>query len=178
MTDSTIARRYAQAFFLIGEEKSKTDLFLDQLLEVKELFAKTPELASVMGSKLVAGEKKKALVSQLLGEDTDADVRNFLCLIVDKDREYAICDIISEFQALCDEKNNIVEVKVQSACELSEEQLKALAASVKARTGKDARFSVELDESLIGGVKIIIGDLIYDASVTGQLAALKEQLLR
>ena len=178
MTDSTIARRYAQALFLIGEETGKTDAFLAQLNMVKEAFAQTPELLSVFKSKLVGTEKKKALLAQIFSQDVEQNVQNFLFIIVDKGREEAVEDIISEYQNLTDEKNNIICVKVETAAELSDEQLEALKESVKAKTGKTARIETELNESLIGGVKVKIGDMIYDASVTGQLSALKQQLLR
>ena len=178
MTDSTIARRYAQALFLIGEENGKTDAYLSQLNMVKEAFAQTPELLSVFKSQLVSGEKKKALLAQIFSQDVEQNVQNFLFIIVDKGREAFIEDIIAEYQNLTDEKNNIVCVKVETAAELTEEQLAALKESVKAKTGKNARIETELNESLIGGMKIKIGDFIYDASVTGQLSALKQQLLR
>jgi len=177
MTDSTLARRYAQALFTIGEEKGKTDVYLAQLNDIGNALQETPELVSVIKSKLVATENKKSLLGQLLAEGFDAEVKNFFNVIIDKGREEALEAIISEYQALSDEKNGIVCVTVQTAAPLSEEQMKALAVSVKARTGKDARFETEIDESIIGGVKLIIGDLIFDASVTGQLSALKQQLL-
>lgn len=177
MTDSSIARRYAQSLFLIGEERGKTDVYLSQLNSIKEALNATPELAGILTGKLIATEKKKSLIGQIFGGSVETEVQNFLYLIIDKGREDAVFAIIDEFRALSDEKNGVVCAVVHSAAALGEEQLAALKAAIKARTGKEARIETAIDESLIGGVKVKVGDMIFDASVTGQLSALKQQLL-
>jgi F-type H+-transporting ATPase subunit delta len=122
---------------------------------------------------LVPPQAKKETLNRIFAEDLDGFVLNFLFLLIDKRREPALPAIISEYVRLANEARNIAEAEVFTAKELSQDQLEALAAKLSKGTGKNIVLKTTLDQALIGGIIVKIGDKLIDGSVGRQLKVMK-----
>ena len=105
-------------------------------------------------------------------------VKNFLRLLLDKDRLGAIKEITDYHAKLTDELSNITRAEVIAVKPLKDEALTKLGKALKGLTAKEVRMEIREDESLIGGVLVKIGDTVLDGSVKAQLRGLKESLKR
>ena len=101
----------------------------------------------------------------------------FLKLIARKKRAGLLPEIIDEFQVLLDEKRGIINVDISSAVKLSDEQSSELVNRLEVYTGKKIRPRMSLDEGLIGGVSVKIGDTIFDGSISHQLQRFRQALV-
>lgn len=99
-------------------------------------------------------------------------------MIIDKRREAYIESIVEEYKELADISRNIAKADLITAQEVSEEEVNTLAQKLSASTGKTVHLKQTVDPSLIGGVKIRIGDQIIDGTVAKKLEMLKSQLLQ
>ena len=178
MIETRIARRYAQAIFSIAEDKGAVDQYLTQLEEVVQTVTESGDLARVFGSRLTNTEKKKELVVQLFSSRIDKNVLNFILLVLDKGRGGYLADILANYQKMTDDKQQVCPATVISALPFEKEQESALTNKLKTVTGKEIRLTKETDPNILGGFKLVIGDLHYDASVAGQLNAMQQQLVR
>lgn len=173
---SSLARRYAQALFLSSQEKD----LLDQVQEELKLFVETmdgsKELSQIMDRELIPPEDKKAIIEKVFTGKISSQTVNFLKLVVDKRREKYLREMLAEYTALADTARNMLEAEVKTAAELSPQQQETIKKGIAAFTGKDVRLKVEVDESLLGGVVIKIGDRVYDGSARQQLSSLKKRL--
>lgn len=176
MINGSLSRRYAQALFELASQKGKVAEYGGALHELVELLAGSEELARLFYGKMMAASAKKKLIAQLLGEQTAADILNFVCLIIDKNREGSLADIAEAYDDLCDAAEGIQQIMVTSAVELGEEEKNALSAAFAAKLGTKVRLKTAVDKKLIGGLKVQVGDTVYDASLSAQLAGLKKSL--
>ncbi|WP_371372245.1 ATP synthase F1 subunit delta [Sporomusa aerivorans] len=177
MLTSQLALKYAQAIYEIATEKAMLDKVEQELKLVEDTIAGHEELATLIYHPLVPAEAKKETISQIFAEELDVFVRNFILLLIDKRREPALPAIIREYIRLANEARNIAEAEIFTAKELSQEQLTALAAKLSEVTGKNIVLKATIDQELLGGVVVKIGDKLIDGSVARQLKALKAALL-
>jgi F-type H+-transporting ATPase subunit delta len=118
---------------------------------------------------------------QLLGKIGDAlaldtPIRNFLGLLIDRNRLDLLEEIVSTYEALLDEKLGIVKARVTTALELDANQREQIAARLHTLTGKKVRMETVVDPSLIGGLVAQVGSTIYDGSIRQQLQTFKNGL--
>ena len=177
MLTSQLALKYAQAIFEIATEKSMLDQVEKELKLVAATIAGHEDLAQLIYHPLVPAEAKKETVSRIFAGDLTDFVRNFILLLIDKRREPALPAIVREYIRLANEARNIAEAEVFTAKELSPEQLAALAAKLSQVTGKNIVLKTTVDQELLGGVVVKIGDKLIDGSVVRQLKALKAALV-
>jgi len=103
-------------------------------------------------------------------------IRNFLLVLSDHRRAHALSEMIEAFNVLVDERLGFLHAEVTSASELTAEQRDRLAAEIAHLAASQVRMRFTIDPDLIGGVTARVGSKVYDGSVRGQLAILKQRL--
>lgn len=119
----------------------------------------------------VAGILIGILTGQLSGE-----AENFVRVLAENRRLEVLPEIRTQYEALRNERENLVEAEIYTGFELSDPQVAELVAGLERKTGRRVKAHVEIDKELIGGVKIVIGDKVVDASARAQLSALESAL--
>jgi F-type H+-transporting ATPase subunit delta len=177
MSNSTVAKRYALALFQIASEKQVLAEVEQELRTVKEVVKNNPELTVFLKSPKLSNEKKKELLNQAFGS-ASTYVRNTLMILVDRHREDQIAEVADEFINLANDAKGIAEAKVYSVQPLSAEQAEAISAAFAPQVGKQT-LQIEniVDSNLLGGVKLRIGNRIFDGSLRGKLDRLERKLL-
>lgn len=176
MINGSLSRRYAQALFELASQKGKVAEYGGALHDLVKLLGENGELAGIFYGKVVAASAKKKLFAEILREQSTTDVLNFVSLIIDKNREGSLADIAEAYNCLCDEAEGIHLVTVTGAVELDDEAKEALKAAFAAKLGAKIRLKTVVDKKLIGGIKVQVGDTVYDASLSAQLEGLKKSL--
>ncbi len=171
-----LARNYAEA--LINAAGGDADAALDELDElVDDLFVGRPEFARLMGSPVrSAADKDAVLVRSLEGRALPLLVR-FLRVLNRHGRLALVGPVSREARRIWDRRQGRVPVTVLSATELDESQLAAVRDKLVAMTGGTPVLSVRVDPSLIGGLVVQVGDIVYDASVRRRLEQLRQRLI-
>lgn len=173
---SVVAGRYAEALFQVGEETDSTTKLHSQLNEVVEIMKSNPDFYNVLKSPLVAKGEKKDLVEKVFGNKLDNNLRNFLKIMIDKDRVSALEAISKSYKELLNEKNNVIEGVAITAVAMSEDELKQLQAKLSNKYNKNVTLENKVDESILGGVLVRLGNEEIDGTVRTRLANMKEQL--
>lgn len=176
MRDKTVSKRYAQAFLSIAQDTDQVEEYRVQLNQVLETLDTMPILQYVWyNEQLPASEKKEMIKDFFDGKLMDVSI-NFLCILVDKSREKYLRGIIKKYEEIAHLSNNILEIKVGSAVNLSETDYHKLKDKFTALTGKEIRINLQIMPELIGGVIVKIGDKVIDGSVRKRLALLEKNL--
>jgi F-type H+-transporting ATPase subunit delta len=103
--------------------------------------------------------------------------RNFIAVLTDHRRLPLFSDIVKQVEQEMNERLGFADAEVSSARPLSDAEKKLLEAEVAKLTGKNVRARYQQDASLLGGAVVKVGSTIYDGSVKGQLAKIREQLV-
>jgi len=176
MIEKAIARRYAQALFMTAQEHNLAQKFLADFETFVAALNRSKELAAVFYNRVIGSEAKKELIKALFGQSLHPYALNFLYLILDKEREAYIGDMLEIYQELWREEQGILNVDVTTAVALEPQQEKALAAAIGNITGKKIILGRNIDAAILGGGIIKIGDSVYDGSVRHELSALHHEL--
>lgn len=177
MKDTRVAKRYAAALFGLAQRDNILDAVAQDVTLIERFVAEVPYLRAVLLQPLVSETQKNKVVTDAFGDRVTATSLNFLKLLIRKRREDLIDVCIQEFRALLAESQNRIEATARTAVPMTYDQVHRLTESLKTLTGKDVHLTPVVDESMIGGVIVRMGDTILDGSVRGRLERLEQQFL-
>jgi len=172
---STIARPYAEAVFKLADAQGKLGDWATALANLAAVAADGRIRAAVADPNLPAAKAAGLFISVLAGK-LPADGENFVRVLAENGRLDVVSEISTQYQALKNEREGVVEAEIQSAFEMDQAQVADLVARLEKKTGCKVKARVSVDKSLIGGVKVTIGDKVIDGSARAQLAALENAL--
>lgn len=173
-----IVRRYATALFGAARKAGLIDRIESDLGLVSYVMETSPRLVDALHSPLVPGASKRDILRDIFADKVHQLTLSYLYLLVNKRREGAILPTEEEFLLLANEARGVVAAEVTTAVRLERDEEARLKARLATMTGKDIHLVKNVDPEIIGGVLVRIGDTVIDGSIRGQLAALREQLLR
>ena len=176
MSAKSIARRYAQALFELGQELALLDEIQKDLQLVVNVLAQNRELTRVMEHQLIMAQDKGEIFKELFSGRVNPTTLHFLLLVIRKKREYFLDNIYEQFLKYCDEFRGIQEAHVQAAVQLSPEIQGSLERELAKVTGKKVRLQVEVTPAILGGLAVKIGDRVLDGSLKTRLNLLQKHL--
>ena len=171
-----IANRYAEALFQLSEEENITKEIYNELHDVVEVLKNNKEVDNVLKSPLVAKNENTQLIEALFNNKINNDLKNFLKILVEKGRISSLKSIELTFKELLNDKHNIIEGTVISAIALTEKQVKELEEKLSKKYNKNVTLENEVDQSILGGVLVRLGNTQIDGSVKTRLNNIKDQL--
>ncbi|PEA54478.1 F0F1 ATP synthase subunit delta [Bacillus pseudomycoides] len=178
MSNEIVAKRYAVALFQIAKEKHVLEMFEEELRLVQSVFVSSKELHTFLGQPNISAEKKKQTLSNVFST-VSQPILNTLYLLIDNHRETLVPEIVDVYVALANEERNVADATVYSTRSLTEDEKLSIAEAFAKKTGKDAiRVQNVVDEDLLGGIKVRIGNRIYDGSLQGKLARIQRELMK
>lgn len=173
---TTIARPYAQAAFEFAVEQGVLEEW-SEAIHLLGLMISDPQMHNAINDPKVSNEKLVELVNSIAGDTfNSAEIKNFIKVLVENERLQFAPEMARLFEDLVAEKKGIAEVSVISAHGLSDDETSNIAATMKKRLGKEVEINSSVDESLIGGAIIRVGDMMIDASVRGRLQTLTNNI--
>jgi F-type H+-transporting ATPase subunit delta len=172
---STIARPYAEAAFKLADAQGKLAEWSATLANLAAVAADARVRAAV-GDPNLSAAKVAGLIIAILAGKLSGDAENFVRVLADNGRLDVVTEIRRHFESLKNEREGTVEAEVVSAFELDKGQVADLVSRLEKSTGRKVRARVSVDQTLIGGVKVVIGDKVIDGSARAQLAALENAL--
>jgi F-type H+-transporting ATPase subunit delta len=175
---SVATNRYAKALLDVlypsGAERG-----LEQLESFSALLSAETQVRQLLENPTIAADRRKGVFKEIADSlSYDTLVRNFLDLLIERNRLDLLGEIVNSYRKLLDEKLGLVRAHVTSATPLDAQQQHELAARLARVTGKQVRMDVAVDSSLIGGVIAQVGSTIYDGSIRQQLQTFKRRLIQ
>jgi F-type H+-transporting ATPase subunit delta len=180
MANGSLARRYARALILLGQESDCVEQYAADM----DTFALVLELGdgllrdTLSNPGLTHQERTGVLTDVLAKLKLSTTSANFLRLLVDKNRFGAFEDIRRATHEMADEIAGRVRATVTTASALAPASAKDVKAALEQATGKTVLVDFQTDEALIGGMVAQVGDVSYDASIAARLSALQSALIR
>jgi len=171
---STIARPYAAALFQASTAADGAQLVgqLDALAGI----AADAGLRQFAADPKVSDEQVFGVVTGIAGTDLSPKLRNLLSTVIDNGRLSVLPEIASQFRALVNDRGGIADAQVVSAFPLDAGQQASLAKVLEKRFGRQLKVAVSVDPTLIGGVRVTVGDEVLDTSVVARLEQMRAAL--
>jgi F-type H+-transporting ATPase subunit delta len=180
MTSATIVNRYAHALADVVIAPNSEVSPADAVAQLRAFYASVsvvPQLHAVLASPAVSRVRKRAVVRTIAGAvGLKRILVNFLLVLSDRGRWAALHEVIDALDAALDEHLGFERVEVHSAYELTPRQQEELSGELARIAGRRIRLCLAVDPELIGGVTAHVGSTVYDGSVRGQLAKMRQSL--
>lgn len=173
------ARRYAKALFLAARESGQLDGVGDELARFLEVTATDRRLAEFLSRPWVQASTKQSVamaITDRLG--CSKLVEDFVGLVAAQGRMDYLAEIARAYRGLLDQERGQVRAQVRSPVALSDRERGRLAARLGRIAGKEVIVEASVDSALLGGFVAQIGSLVVDGSLDGQLARMRERLVR
>ncbi len=164
---ATIARPYAEALFRVARtaDLSGWSTLVGEMAQVAansdfQGFAHNPKIshADVVSTFLSA-----------IKSPVNAEAHNFVVMLIDNGRLTLLPEIATQFQALKNAQEGAADAAIVSAFEMTPAQVSALIGTLEQKFGRKLNPLVTVDSSLIGGVRVVVGDEVLDTSVRAKL---------
>ena len=177
MDNGKISVRYARALFQLAQEQGCEDAVYDGLTHFAHNYVLAiAQFNEVLADPIVAQEEKVKLIEMAVGEPMHDCLKQFIAFVAEQKREDKMFLIALKFMEMYRTKHGIMSTRVTTATELSETSYDNIKAFIKQTFDADAEMEVKIDPALIGGFILDIENTRMDASVAGQLNALKNKL--
>lgn len=164
-----LAENYARALFELAQEAGSVDEVAQELGELVELTGAYPELGTIFSSRIIDTQRRSDSLKRMFEGKVLTLTYNFLQVLNQKGRLDQLAVIRYAFGQQVKVMKGEIDVEVYTATALSSDQLEDVATRVSSALGKTALIQSKIDETLIGGLKLKIGDKLIDASVASQL---------
>ena len=177
MDNGKISVRYARALFQTAQEQHCEEAVYDGLTRFAHNYLLAiAQFNEVLADPIVAKEEKVRLLEMAIGEPLHDTLKQFIAFVVDQKREDKMFFIAMKYLEMYRAKHHILSTQVTTATELPETTYDKIKTFIKQTFDADAEIDVKIDPSLIGGFILDIENTRMDASVAGQLNALKNKL--
>ena len=172
---SVAHRTYARALFEAAQGRGHLDKVRDDFREFVGMVDQVPELDALLRNPQIDPRAKAASVQAILG-GTDALVRNFLMVTIEKNRAGQLREIHREFERLVAQLERRLSVELTTAFELSDDDARQILDQIERASGRTVEATRSVDPNLIGGIVLQAGSMRVDASVRGRLERLRREL--
>jgi F-type H+-transporting ATPase subunit delta len=165
---STIARPYAEALFAVARDAGALDAFA-ALADEMAAVAAHPRVAEVAADPKLGAAQVFDLLAGLMRSPLPDSAANFLRLVIANDRLAALPEAARQFRQLKNAAEGVADCLIESAFPMNEAQIGDLAGRLAGKFGRKLKPEVRVDASLIGGVRVTVGDHVLDTTVKSRL---------
>jgi F-type H+-transporting ATPase subunit delta len=172
-----IARVYAEALFDVARDKGKLDEIHEQLGQVAEAIADNRDLQVFLFSPYFSSSEKREGITRVVS-GADPELVNFLELLAEKHRMPAIFRIRRRFDEMWAKEERRLEVKLTSAVDLPPDLVEEVGKQIEKQTGQTIELETDVDETVLGGIVLQVGNMVLDASVRNKLERLRKEVAK
>ena len=164
---ATVARPYAEALFRVAQSGDMA-AWSAATSELGQIGA-NPDVQAFAANPKVTAEQLADTIASLVKSPLNAEAKNFIAMLAENGRVTLLPEIAAQFAALKNANEGAADADIDSAFEISGDQLAQLVAVLEKKFGRKLNPTVTVDASLIGGVRVVVGDEVLDTSVRAKL---------
>lgn len=172
----SLASKYAYAIVSIAKEENKCEEYKNALIMLLDVFRNEIETAKFLESYFISNEEKYKVIDESLRSINLPNFTNFIKLLTEKHLISKYKDIVKEAIILLNESLNIEDGFVYSTSKLSEEKMNEIESVISEKLNQKVELKNIVDPRLIGGIKVVVHDHVFDGSIKHKIENLKENL--
>ena len=177
MIITNVAQRYAEALYETAKESQLTEFIGEQLEQLLRVLKTDRELDLAFRSPAVTPNRRRLLLEECFQGQLHPYVLNLCSLLWSKGRARTLPMVVSAYRQMLRRDAGVITAELISADNLTEEQLAPLRQALERRFGQPVVVEMKVDRSLLGGVRVRVGNTVLDGSVRGHLRSLRERML-
>ena len=174
---TSAAHAFAQALFELADERKQLDAVAAAMVAIGQALATTPSIAMFFANPVVKEAERQAVVERSLIATASPLTGSFIKLLLAKNQLGELAGTTKEFARLVAKRQGKVDVDVTVARPLGNQELELVRQRISTAIQKEAVIKQKVDESILGGIIVRVGDKLIDGSVKSQLKAIEDRML-
>jgi F-type H+-transporting ATPase subunit delta len=170
-----VDRVYAEALFEVAKEKGKLDAIRDELAQFADALDSNRELRTFFFSPYFSSAEKVDGLKRAI-DGADPEFVNFLELLIEKHRTPEVFRIRRQFDEMWKQENKRIDVTVTSAVELDPAVIEKIGEEIERQTGRKVELVSRVDDEILGGIVLQVGNMVLDASIRNRLEKLRKSV--
>ncbi len=175
---NNVAQEYGTALFMLASEENKVNDYRNGLAVIKRAFEDEADYLTFISSPSIPLTQRLQSITAVFADSVEENVLNFLLLLCEKNRLDCFDDAEIAFEALYDESQRTINIRVKSAVSLSDDQKARLEAKLEQKYKHRVDTQYIIDTTLLGGVIIEADDTVIDGSLRHRIGQIKEVIGR
>ncbi len=178
MTHNHSPKHFAKALYSVAEQKKALESVYNSLRQIIILVKTVPDFRGFVQSKRIEKDKKKKIIDNVFGDAIHPLVIELLLYLKGSEAKETLLNISTFFNRFYKDNLDIVIVKGTLASKVSDDEKSKLKLSIEKILGKNAELYLDVDESIIGGIRLRIENTLLDATVKNQLKNLHSKMIQ
>lgn len=170
-----VEKRYAQALMELSEKDIESTR--QELEDFVSIYNTDKEFSNFLLDPRIKADLKQAAIKNIFSDKFSKNMVNFILLLIDKKRIKNVPEIYEQLVCLINDRLNILDMTIITIEPLEEQQLYSIKEKFRNKYNAGGVNATQIiDTSIIGGIKVIIGDKVYDGSIKGRIESLTEMV--
>ena len=172
-----VASRYGLALYSLALEENKIDSWQQDVKTLKGIFVENPDFIMILGSSFISLEERIEILEKSL-KGVDKSIVALINVVMENNRTESLLDVFDSFNSYCNQYRGVSEGLIYSTLKLDQTVIDQIEKKISKIEGSKVELKNVIDPSLIGGVKVVIKDRIYDGSIKHNIEMMKKDLLK
>ena len=173
-----IIKKYTQALFKVAVKENDINQISDRLHNIRSILKSVPELNQLLITRRVQVQDKINMLKNILGDNISNIEMDLMVLLMENGHMMLFGEVVKRFDYLLDKESKVVKVQITSSSILSDDEVQRISSKIESRFQKKVDVAMETDSSIIGGMKLRIGNKLLDGSVSNRLQKMRDALIQ
>ena len=173
-----IIKKYTQALFTVAVKENDINQISDRLHNIRSILKSVPELNQLLITRRVQVQDKMNILKNILGDNISNIEMDLLVLLMENGHMLLFEEVVKRFDYLKDRDSKTMKVQITSSSILSEDEVQHISLNIENKIQKKVDVTMETDTSIVGGIKLRVGNTLIDGSVSNCLQKMRDTLIQ
>jgi len=173
-----IITKYAQGLYKVALKEENVTQFSVRLHSIMNILKSVPELNQLFITRRVQIEDKMVMLKNILGDKISGIEMDLIVLLIENGHMLLYGEILKRFDYLLDKKSEITQVQITSSTKLPDDEVQKISLTIENKIQKKLNVKMDIDTSLMGGIKLRVGNTLIDGSVSNRLQKMRDTLIQ
>jgi len=171
-------KKYAQVLYNVAIKEEDVNQISSRLHSIKAIIKSVPELNQLFITRRVQLQDKIIMLKNILGDKISNIEMDLMVLLLENGHMMHFSAVLKHFDYLLDKGSEIIKVKITSSTKLLDDEIQRISSKIENKNQKKIDVKIEIDSSIVGGIKLRIGNTLIDGSVSNRLQKMRDTLIQ
>ena len=173
-----IIKKYTQALFKVAVKENDINQISDRLHNIRSILKSVPELNQLLITRRVQVQDKINMLKNILGDNISNIEMDLMVLLMENGHMMLFSEVIKRFDYLLDKNSQVIKIRITSSARLSDDEVQQISSKIENKIQKKVDVKMKTDTSIVGGIKLRIGNTLIDGSVSNRLQKMRDTLIQ
>ena len=171
-------KKYSQALFKVAIKEHDVNQISIRLHDIKNILKSVPELNQLLLTRRVQLQDKMTILKNILNDKISDLEMDLMVLLIENGHMMLFGEVVERFDYLLDKDTAIIKVQITSSSKLSDDEVHRISSKIENKMQKKIDVKIKIDSSMVGGIKLRIGNTLIDGSVYNRLQKMRDTLIQ